>query len=110
MTGARARKSSGAVFERVFEAFMLSLPDVDKLLSVLIDAVACLLWSERWKEHRSSRIDRDAMWKLWKKQDEDVRGCWHEVARRALFLIFGLKVSGKVETAKQLWARRLGSL
>lgn len=104
--------TSKAVFERVLEASTLSLPDLEKLSPVLVDAVACMLWGERWKERQSELCrwsDADAVWKLWKKQDETIHVCWRKVARRALSLLFGLKIAGKPETAKQSWARRLGA-
>jgi len=111
MARKRVAKSSRAVFERVLAASTLSLAEAEKLSPALIEAVACMLWNVRWGDRDAHFDDRDAwkLWKLWKLHGEDVRGSWQAVARRALSLIFGLKVSGRSGTARQSRARRLGS-
>jgi hypothetical protein len=84
----RSKKSTEAMFAKVLEASGLSVSDTDRLSPDLIEAVARLLWSERWAIGKRL-VDSG----LWCKQDDSVREPWRRVARRSLSLLFGLKVS-----------------
>jgi hypothetical protein len=98
------RKVVDRLYARVLEASDLSLSSVDRLSPDLVDAVARLLWVERWAIKGSKPTDRG----LWRKQADEVKDPWRAVARRALSLLFGLKVSSKTSTAKSLWMTKLG--
>jgi len=96
------RKVVDRLYARVLEASDLSLPAVDRLSPDLVEAVAKLLWVERWATKGAKKDARG----LWNKQDDEVKAPWQAVARRALSLLFGLKVTPS--TAKALWMTKLG--